>query len=116
MNTENRDQPEGQDPLDVLLREQVGYIEDRGFTDRVLQSLPRRRRRLLRPIVLLSTSAIGMVLACYWLPWNALAAMDSPDLLSQNIPNLSSWLIIWTVLASLAWAVINALHADADFF
>ena len=38
--------PETNDPLDALLREQDKYIEDNGFTARVVAALPRRRRAL----------------------------------------------------------------------
>ncbi|MEY4918699.1 MAG: hypothetical protein RL616_2612, partial [Verrucomicrobiota bacterium] len=55
--------PEENDPLDALLREQNSYVEDGGFTARVVKSLPRRRRAWLRPAILLGTTAIGLVLA-----------------------------------------------------
>ena len=45
--------PEENDPVDALLREQNSYVEDGGFTARVIQSLPRRRRAWLRPVILL---------------------------------------------------------------
>ena len=35
--------PETNDPLDALLREQNLYVEDNGFTMRVISALPRRR-------------------------------------------------------------------------
>jgi hypothetical protein len=51
-----------------LLREQDKYIEDNGFTARVVAALPRRRRAWLRPVLLLGAVAIGSVLAVLWLP------------------------------------------------
>lgn len=65
-------QPEENDPLDALLREQTPYIPDNGFTARVVASLPKRRAPLLprRSIVLLVASLLGWILAALWLPWN----------------------------------------------
>jgi hypothetical protein len=51
-----------------LLREQDKYIEDNGFTARVVAALPCRRRAWLRPVLLLGAVAIGSVLAVLWLP------------------------------------------------
>src|SRR5208283_278691 len=64
--------PESNDPLDALLREQDSYIEDNGFTARVVAALPRRRRAWLRPGFLLGAVTIGSVLAVGWLPWGNL--------------------------------------------
>jgi len=58
-----------EDPIDALLREQNTYVDDSGFTARVVKSLPRRRRAWLRPALLLGAVAIGSVLAILWLPW-----------------------------------------------
>ncbi len=65
--------PETNDPLDALLREQDKYIEDNGFTARVVAALPRRRRAWLRPVILMGAVAIGSVLAVGWLPWERFA-------------------------------------------
>ena len=60
--------PETNDPLDAFLRENEGYIEDAGFTARVITALPRRRQSWLRPAILLSTIVVGFILATLWMP------------------------------------------------
>ena len=61
--------PESNDPLDALLHEQDAYVEDHGFTARVLTALPpRRRRSWLRPALLLGATTIGFLLLAWWLP------------------------------------------------
>ena len=46
-----------EDPIDALLREQNAYVDDNGFTARVIKELPRRRRAWLRPTIMLSDSS-----------------------------------------------------------
>jgi hypothetical protein len=102
--------PETNDPLDAWLREQDKYIEDNGFTARVVAALPRRRRAWLRPIILLGATTIGSVLAVGWLPWGNLPVLDSSALLSLNYQVLMPWLLVFTVMASLVWGTISALE------
>jgi hypothetical protein len=54
-----------EDWLDRELREAAPYIDDEGFTARVLQQLPRLRRRhdLLRAVILLGMAFLASVLA-----------------------------------------------------
>ncbi len=54
-----------EDPLDRQLREAAPYIDDNGFTARVLHQLPppRRTRRSLRGTVLLATALLASALA-----------------------------------------------------
>ena len=103
-------QPEDKDPLDVLLREQQTYVEDDGFTTRVLAALPPRRRTWLRPILLLGATAIGSALSIRWLPWENLSSLDVSALLSLDSQVLLPWLLVISVAASLAWAVIAAVQ------
>ena len=53
-----------QDWLDRRLREAVPYIEDGGFTARVLQQLPapQLRWQFLRPLILVAMSALASAL------------------------------------------------------
>jgi hypothetical protein len=102
--------PETNDPLDALLREQDKYIEDNGFTARVVTALPRRRRAWLRPVLLLGAVAIGSMLAVLWLPWGNLPALDSSALLSLDSQVLMPWVLVFTVMASLVWGTISALE------
>jgi hypothetical protein len=102
--------PEANDPLDALLREQNAYVEDGGFTARVIQSLPRRRRAWLRPALLLGATAIGSVLAVLWVPWTSLPALDLSALLAPYPQVLLPWVLVITVFGALSWSVVAALQ------
>jgi hypothetical protein len=102
--------PEQNDPLDALLREQNSYIDDGGFTARVVQSLPRRRRAWLRPALLMSATAIGAVLAVLWVPWRSLPALDLSVLVSPNPQVLLPWVLVVTVIGSLLWSAVAAVQ------
>ena len=54
-----------EDWLDAKLRDEMPYIDDAGFTARVVQQLPRRRRasRNVRGAILLATTFVASVLA-----------------------------------------------------
>ncbi len=54
-----------EDPVDRQLREAAPYIDDNGFTARVLQQLPapRRTRRSLRGAILLAATLLASALA-----------------------------------------------------
>ena len=105
-------EPEENEPIDVLLREQNMHVENDGFTARVLAALPPRRRTWLRPMVLLVATAIGSALASRWLPWENLSPLDLSALLSLNSQVLLPWLLVLSVAASLAWAVTAAVQGE----
>ena len=50
------------DDIDRMLRASADYVDDAGFTERVLATLPPRRRRL-RPWILLGSAALGAFFA-----------------------------------------------------
>ncbi len=102
--------PEEKDPIDTQLREQEMYVNDDGFTARVVAALPPRRRTWLRPVLLLGATAIGSALAARWLPWENLSPPDLSALLSLNSQALLPWLLVLSVTASLVWAVIAAVQ------
>jgi len=102
--------PETNDPLDAWLREQDKYVEDNGFTARVVAALPRHRRAWLRPVLVLGAVSIGSVLAVLWLPWGNLPVLDWSALLSLDSQVLMPWVLVLTVMASLAWGTISALE------
>lgn len=101
--------PDINDPLEALLREQNPYLEDNGFTARVIASLPpRRRRNWLRPSVLLSATAVGYILAIRWVPWHllnssALHSFNSQALMIYGLLLAISGSLIWGVIAALGW-------------
>jgi hypothetical protein len=102
--------PEEIDPLDALLREQNTYIDDGGFTARVVQSLPPRRRAWLRPALLIGATVTGSMLAVLWVPWGSLPALDLSAILSPNPQVLLPWVLAVAVLGSLIWGAVAALQ------
>ena len=99
--------PETRDPLDTLLREHDTYIEDNGFTARVMAALPPRHRfNWLRPVLLLGTTAFGYVLAIRWLPWRLL---NVSNLVSFNSQALVAYALLLAIAGSLLWGIIAAL-------
>jgi hypothetical protein len=100
-------QPDMNDPLDALLREQNSYIDDNGFTARVITALPpSRRRSQWRTAFLLSATGVGYVLAIWWMPWRLL---DVSILLSFNSQALLAYALLLVVGGSLLWGVMEAL-------
>jgi hypothetical protein len=103
---------EEKDPLDTLLREGSAYIDDGGFTGRVIQSLPRRRWRFAwRQSFLLGVTIIGSALALFWLPWENLPTLDLP-LHSLSFQILFPWILVLVVVSSLIWSIIAALQVE----
>ncbi len=99
------------DPLDTLLREQNPYVEDNGFTARVISALPRRRSRFwLRQFFLLGATTMGWVLAMLWLPWKNLPPLNLSVLLSPDSHVLLPWVLVLSVMGSLIWAVIATVQ------
>ena len=102
-----------EDPIDALLREQNVYVDDNGFTAQVIQSLPRRRRAWLRPVILLGATVIGSVMAAYWLPWRNLMQLNWPSsssVFTDGSQILLPLLTVLLVIASLIWSVVSALR------
>jgi hypothetical protein len=99
-----------EDQIDAQLREQNAYVDDNGFTARVVKSLPRRRRVWLRPALLLGAVAIGSVLAVWWLPWGNLPLLDASVLHSLDSQVLMPWILMVSVMASLVWGAVSALE------
>src|SRR5580658_1914797 len=96
--------PEEKDPLDTLLREQNTYIDDGGFTARVMAALPQRRPyRWLSPALLLGAAAVGMGLAVRWLPWASLPPLNLSALLSLDFQVMAPWVSVLLVVACVAW-------------
>jgi len=104
---------ETSDPLDILLQEQNHYIEDAGFTARVLTSLPQSSRRpWLRPVLLLSVSLAGLLLFISWLPWQSLPSLEGPPMSLLEPKVLLPWIVTLTVLASLVWGMVAASQLE----
>lgn len=104
-------EPSNKDPLDILLQEQNVYVEDNGFTARVVASLPRRRRSSLQ-MILLAVSIIGWIVAAWCLPWGNLPPLDTATLISLNSQALLPWITASMVIACLAWSTVAAVQGD----
>ena len=106
-------QPEKDDPVETLLREQNQYVNDDGFTARVMAALPRRHSRAwVRPTILLGAAAIGSVVAAWWLPWGNLPPLDLSALVSLDSRALMPWMSLLLVTGSIVWAVVAAVQWD----
>ena len=97
--------PEENDPLNALLREQNVYVDDAGFTARVVQALPRRRQTWVRPLILMTAIVISSVLANLWLPWKNLPPLKATDLTAPNSAMLLPWVLVISVVGSLVWSL-----------
>ena len=106
--------PEGNDPLDALLRESDGYIPDNGFTSRVLTSLPARRQHSWRRFVVLSTAMlIGAVLVLWQLPAAFAIYSTMPKQWSAfQWQTLIALVPLLAALASLGWVVFAVANEE----
>jgi Domain of unknown function (DUF5056) len=103
--------PEQNDPLDALLREQNQYVEDNGFTRRVISALPRRPSRFsLCQIFLLVVTTSGSALAISQLPLENLPLLNLSALITLNSQVLLPWALALSVIASLVWATVAAVQ------
>ena len=97
-----------EDWLDRELRDATPYIDDEGFTARVLQQLPppRRRRDLLRAIILLGMTFLASVLAY--------VVSGGGRFVSLTLERLAALPVLWVfVLALASGLVIAAAGATA---
>jgi len=97
-----------EDWLDRELREAAPYIDDEGFTVRVLQQLPplRRRHDLLRAIILLGMAFLASVLAY--------VISGGGRFVSETLERLAALPALWVfVLALASGLVIAAAGATA---
>ena len=102
------DQMNQEDWLDRELREAVPYIDDEGFTARVLQQLPppRRRHDLLRAVILLGMAFLASVLAYI--------VSGGGRFVSVTLERLATLPALWVfVLALASGLVIAAAGATA---
>jgi|SRR5580700_6905965 hypothetical protein len=105
--------PEDKDRMDVLLHEQNAYVDDGGFTSRVMATLPQRRRySWLSPALLLGAAAVGMGSAVWWLPWASLPPLNLSALLSLDSQVMAPWISVLLVVACIAWTVTAAVQWD----
>ncbi len=100
-----------EDPLDAQLQADANYIEDGGFTARVMTSLP-RRRSWLRPVILVSVALLGFVALLWRLPsWNEFfaPAANGGFIMEFSLESLMTLAALAIVGACLLWSLFAAL-------
>ena len=106
--------PDGNDPLDALLREADEYMPDKGFTARVLHNLPARRSRSWSRLAVLSAALLICV---------GLVAWQAPLLFAafcgvMKHPSLLNWQTILAIvplvvaLTSLGWILVAVATSE----
>jgi hypothetical protein len=96
-----------EDWLDRELREAAPYIDDAGFTARVLQQLPppRRRHDLLRAAILLGMTLLASALAY--------VVSGGGRFISITLERLASLPALWVFLLALASGLVIAAVGGA---
>ena len=91
-----------EDWLDRELREAAPYIDDEGFTARVLQQLPppRHRHDLLRAVILLGTALLASVLAY--------VVSGGGRFVSETLERLAALPALWVFVLALASGLVIA--------
>lgn len=91
-----------EDWLDRELREAAPYIDDQGFTARVLQQLPppRRSHDLLRAAILLGMTLLASVLAYF--------VSGGGRFVSVTIERLAALPALWVLVLALASGLVIA--------
>jgi hypothetical protein len=91
-----------EDWLDRELRESAPYIDDEGFTARVLQQLPspRRSRDLLRAAILLGMTFLASLLAYF--------VSGGGRFVSVTIERLAALPALWVLVLALASGLVIA--------
>ena len=91
-----------EDWLDRELREAAPYIDDAGFTVRLLQQLPppRRRHDLLRAIILLGMAFLASVLAY--------VVSGGGRFVSETLDRLAALPALWVFVLALASGLVIA--------
>ena len=99
------------DPLDAILKENHPHADDNGFTQRVIASLPPRRRSWLRPAILIGTALIGFGVVAWWLP--SLLSIFNTDATGTVNLNTQAFLVLGALLlamGSLVWGLFAAVE------
>ncbi len=92
-NELNIDEQLQADWLDAKLRDEMPYIDDAGFTARVVQQLPARRHasRLLRTAIMMGVTILACVMAYFLTDRGAVLANSAAFLFAM--PSLTLWAI-----------------------
>ena len=90
-----------EDSLETRLRDEAPYIDDAGFTSRVVQKLPARQVRRSYRAFLLFGITLGACLAAFWLAGGTSFAMDAYANMAMMSPTL-----MWIFAAVTAFLVM----------
>jgi hypothetical protein len=96
------DQQLEEDWLDTRLREEMPYINDDGFTARVVQKLPAQRPRSFRAAILVSLTIIASIVAYVLSDGGRFLVVEAYRLLSMPV-------VFVSVLAILLSLVMTAI-------
>lgn len=99
------------DPIEALLGEEPGYIEDQGFSARVVAALPARRPLAwLRPVLILGATVLSLALMVWWLAEGGAPAL-APSMLAASTPEVLAVCVIGgSLVASIVCGVVAALR------
>lgn len=103
------------DPLDALLQENDTYVEDAGFTARVVASLAPRRRSRLRPAILCGAIFVGLALLIGWLPSfkdEFFAVTNDGIVFDLNFQSGVLLVVMFAALATIAWGVFSVVRSE----
>jgi hypothetical protein len=88
-----------EDWLDVRLRDEAAYLDDAGFTSRVVQKLPARQvRRSYRVLILLGITLAACV-AAFWFAGGTSLAFDA-------YANMAMMPVTWMWICAAAAAIL----------
>jgi uncharacterized membrane protein YcjF (UPF0283 family) len=106
--------PDGNDPLDTLLREADEYMPDGGFTARVLHNLPARRSRSWSRLVVLSAALLICIGLVAWQAPLLFAAfcgvVKQPSML--NGQTILALVPLAVALTSLVWILVAVATSE----
>jgi hypothetical protein len=94
------DEMNQEDWLDRQLREAAPYIDDHGFSARVLAALPvpRRKQLSLRSVILIGITLLGSVLAY--------VLSDGGRFVSVNVARVASLPLLWLLLIAFGSGIL----------
>jgi len=88
-----------EDSLDARLRDDAPYIDDAGFTSRVVQKLPARQVRRSYRVFLLLGITLAACLAAFWLAGGTSFAIDT-------YANMAMMPVTWMWVIAAAAAIV----------
>ena len=88
-----------EDSLDARLRDDAPYIDDAGFTSRVVQKLPARQVRRSYRVFLLLGITLAACLAAFWLAGGTSFAIDT-------YANMAMMPVTWMWVTAAAAAIV----------